>query len=38
MEFDTSKLTPETILEVFLNQVRAVLTGRDLTFVDALKK
>ena len=37
MEFDTSKLTPETILEVFLNEVRPVLTGRDLTFVDALK-
>jgi len=38
MEFDTSNLTPETILESFLTEVRAVLTGRDLTFVDALKK
>ena len=36
MEFDTSNLTPETILNTFLTEVRPVLTGRDLTFVDAL--
>ena len=36
MEFDTSNLTPETILNTFLTKVRPVLTGRDLTFVDAL--
>ena len=36
MEFDTSNLTPETILNTFLAEVRPVLTGRDLTFVDAL--
>ena len=38
MEFDTSDLTPKTILDAFLDAVRPVLTARDLVFVDSLKK
>ncbi|MDA1348730.1 MAG: hypothetical protein O3A47_07675 [Chloroflexi bacterium] len=38
MTFDTNALTPETILDAFLEAVRPVLDARDLTFVDSLKK
>jgi|TARA_B100001750_G_C15495222_1_gene593690 hypothetical protein len=37
LEFDTTGLTPETILETFLDRVRPVLTSRDLVFLDSVR-
>ncbi len=33
--FDTTSLTPDTVLDAFLKQVRPALTARDLVLVDS---
>ena len=38
IEFDTTHLTPEGILEPFLEAVRPQVDARDLIFLDSLRK
>lgn len=38
LEFDTTRLTPEGILEPFLEAVRPQVDARDLIFLDSLRK